>query len=59
MKYNVEVKLSNGHWAKVKPAGGMPYEFTQEEAEAYVSTHTQQSGRPDNYRLVAVIRTEE
>ena len=44
---------------EVKPTGGLPYEFTKEEAEAYVNTHTQQSGRPDNYRLVAVIRTEE
>ena len=66
--YHVEVRMEaidtrtmnrSPTWKPMRPTGGMggeaePYEFTRDEAERWMQSYVQQSGRPENYRIVEI-----
>lgn len=70
--YHVEVRVEaidtrtqnrSPVWKPMRPSGGMggdaePYQFTRQEAEAWMRAYVLQSGNPQNYRITEIVPEE-
>lgn len=54
-RYHVQVRVRGGGdtyaWRRVHPAGGYPYVFTKQEAEAYIRSASGNRIDHENWRL--------
>jgi hypothetical protein len=55
-RYHVQVRVREGGntfaWRRVRPTGGDPYVFTEDEARAYIRTQASAYGHdPANWRI--------